>query len=551
VNVNHSLHCERSSTFALLLLSLGLAEAGQTAIGGEIGARILGTVNLRLGAYAARKHTRQPEPMRLSKSKFVAGVQCLKRLYFQVHEPELAAEPDASGYAIMDQGQEVGMLARQLFPGGVEVDGSAGLDEAIRTTRELVANPEVPAIFEATFENGGVLVRVDILQRRRDNRWRLIEVKSTTDLKEEHLDDVGIQSHVVSRSGLDLASSCLMHVNRGYVFEGGAIDVRQFFKIRNLTRRIARLDPKLTSQLRAEFTVLNMPKAPDISAGRHCTDPVTCEFYDRCNPPRPDDHIGYIPRIQASAVEELAQMGVESIHDIPDDFPLNERQRLACNSVQTGQPWFSPGLKELIGLKYPLFFMDFETVNPAIPRFAGMRPYDQLSFQWSVHVQRKPSAEPEHYEFLATDASDPRLGFITSLCGALGEKGSIVVYNQPFEEQRLSELAAWLPEFSGQIKKIQRRLWDLLPLVRNHVYHPAFAGSFSLKAVLPALVPELTYEGMEVANGQDAGLAWKSFIQGGLDRAEHERVRKALLDYCGQDTLALVKLVEKLRGAST
>ena len=125
------------------------------------------------------------------------------------------------------------------------------------------------------------------------------------------------------------------------------------------------------------------------------------------------------------------------------------------------------------------------------------------------------------------------------------------MYNQPVEEQRLSELAAWLPEFSGQIRKIQRRLWDLLPLVRNHVYHPAFAGSFSLKAVLPALVPELTYEGMEVANGQDAGLAWKSFIQGGLDRAEHERVRKALLDYCGQDTLALVKLVEKLRGAST
>jgi hypothetical protein len=380
-------------------------------------------VNLRLGAYAARKHTKQPEPMRLSKSKFVAGVQCLKRLYFQVHQPELAAEPDAANEAIFEQGREVGLLARQLFPGGVEVKWE-DFEQVIRTTRELVANPAVAAIFEGTFENDGVLVRVDILQRRRDRRWRLLEVKSTTDFKEEHLDDIGIQNRVVSRSGLDLASSCLMHVNRGYVFEGGAIDVRQFFKIRNLTRRIARLDPKLTSQLRAEFTVLNMPKAPDISAGRHCTDPITCEFYDRCNPPRPDDHIGYIPRIQASAVEELAEMGIESIHDIPDDFPLNERQRRACNSVQTGQPWFSPGLKEeLIGLKYPLFFMDFETVNPAIPRFAGMRAYDQLPFQWSVHVLRKPSAEPEHHEFLATDASDPRLGFITSLCGALGEKG--------------------------------------------------------------------------------------------------------------------------------
>jgi hypothetical protein len=182
--------------------------------------------------------------MKLSKSRFVAGVQCLKRLYWQVHEPELAAEPDASAYAIMEQGREVGMLARQLFPGGVEVVSDGGLDQAIRATRELVANPEVPAIFEGTFENGGVLVRVDVLQRRRGDRWRLIEVKSTTSLKEEHLDDVGIQSRVVSRSGLDLASVNLAHVNRDCVFDGGLIDPRKFFKIRDLTRRVQRLQPK-------------------------------------------------------------------------------------------------------------------------------------------------------------------------------------------------------------------------------------------------------------------------------------------------------------------
>jgi predicted RecB family nuclease len=478
----------------------------------------------------------------------VAGVQCLKRLYFQVHEPELAAEPDAASEAIFEQGREVGKLARQVFPGGVEVDGSNGVEQAIRTTRELIANKQVPAIFEGAFENGGVLVRVDILQRRRDDRWRLLEVKSTTDLKEHHLDDVAIQARVVSRSGLDLAASCLMHVNRNYVFQGGTIDVRQFFRTRNLTRRIARLDPKLTFQLRAEFTVLNMPKAPDLPPGSHCTDPVTCEFFDRCNPPRPDDHVGSLPRIQASAVEELEEIGVRSIRDIPDDFPLNERQRRACTSVQTGEPWFSADLgKELKGLKYPLFFMDFETVNPAIPRFPGMRPYDQVPFQWSVHVLREPGAEPEHHEYLAMDASDPRREFITSLRSALSNSGSIVVYNQQFESQRLSELAAWLPEFSGRIKKIQFRLWDLLPVVRNHVYHPAFGGSYSLKSVLPALVPEMTYQHMAVANGQDAGLAWESFIRGGLDQAERDRIRKALLDYCGQDTLAMVRLLEKLQ----
>jgi predicted RecB family nuclease len=482
----------------------------------------------------------------------VAGCQCLKRLYFQVHQPELAAEPDASDSAIMEQGQEVGRLAHQLFPGGVKVDGSDGLGQAIRTTQELIANPEVPAIFEGTFSNGDVLVRVDILHRRRDNRWRLIEVKSTTDLKEHHLDDVAIQARVVSRSGLDLASSCLAHINRSYVFDGGSIDVRRFFKIRNLTRRIERLLPKLTFLLRSEFRVLAMPNAPDLPSGPHCTDPVTCEFYDRCNPPLADDHIGYIPRIHASAVEELEELGIQSIHNIPDDFPLNERQRRACTCVQTGQPWFSADLsKELGALKYPLYFMDFETVNPAIPRYQGMRPYDQLVFQYSVHVQREPEAEPDHYEFLATDRSDPRREFITSLCAALGNRGSIVVYNQQFEEQRLSELAAWLPEFAGRIKKIQHRLWDLLPVVRNHAYHPAFAGSFSLKAVLPALVPEMTYEGMEVANGQDAGLAWESLVRGTADQGERDKIRKALLDYCGQDTLALVRLIDKLRLAST
>jgi len=491
-----------------------------------------------------------PVSTQISKSKFVAGAQCLKRLYLQVHQPELAAEPNASGYAIMEQGQEVGRLAHQLFPSGVKVDGSAGLGQAIRTTQELIANPEVPAIFEATFENGGVLVRVDILHRRRDNRWRLIEVKSTTDLKEHHLDDVAIQHRIVSRCGLDLASSCLAHINRNYVFDGGSIDVRRFFKIRNLTRRVERLQPKLAFLLRSEFRILVFPQPPPIPVGPHCTDPITCEFYDQCNPPRPDDHIGYIPRIHASAVEELVKMGVESIRDIPDDFPLNERQRIACTSVQTGQAWFSAELgKELESLKYPLYFMDFESVNPAIPRFAGMRPFDQLPFQWSLHVQRQPEAEPEHYEFLATDVGDPRREFITSLCGALGESGSIVVY-AAFESQRLSELAARLPEFAERVKTIQSRLWDLLPVVRNHVYHPAFAGSYSLKAVLPALVPEMSYDGMAVANGQDAGLAWESLVRGGLDQSERDRTTGALLDYCGKDTLALVRLLERLRSVS-
>jgi predicted RecB family nuclease len=486
--------------------------------------------------------------MRISKSKFMAGRQCLKRLYFQAHQPELAAEPDIASEAVIEQGREVGLLARQMFPGGVEVRSEGDLDQAIRATRELIGNRDVPAIFEGTFEHNGVLVRVDVLHRRKDERWRLIEVKSTTDVKDHHLEDVAIQHRIVSRSGVDLAASCLAHVSRDYVYEGGTIDASRFFRIRNLTRQVERLQAELTVQLRSEFRVLAMPEAPNIPAGRQCSDPFTCEFFDHCNPPIPDDHILRLPRIHASTVAKLVALGVQSIHNIPENYPLTGRLRRACASVQMGQPWYSREIgEELRKLKYPLYFADFETVNPALPRFSGMRPYDQIPFQWSVHVQREPGATPEHFEFLATDRSDPRPSFVSALCDSLGERGSIVVYSQQFESQRLLDLASWLPEFSGRINKIQRRLWDLLPIVRDHVYHPAFSGSYSLKSVLPALVPEMSYAGMEVSDGKAAGLAWESLVRGGLDRDAHDRIKKALLDYCGQDTLALIRLVEILR----
>lgn len=173
-------------------------------------------------------------------------MQCLKRLYLLVHQPELGAEPDGGSEGIIEQGLQVGLLARQLFPGGIEVERSAGLDQAIRRTKDLMSNSEVPAIFEAAFAHEGVIVKVDILQRRKEEQWRLVEVKSTTDLKEHHVEDVAIQSYVLSRSGLKLASVWLAHVNRAYVLAGDTIDPRQFFSFRNLTRRAQQLQPALT-----------------------------------------------------------------------------------------------------------------------------------------------------------------------------------------------------------------------------------------------------------------------------------------------------------------
>jgi predicted RecB family nuclease len=487
--------------------------------------------------------------IRLSKSKFVAGSQCLKRLYLQVHDPKLAAEPDEATEAIIEQGREVGMLARKLFPGGIEVDGSAGLKQAIRTTKQLIANPEIPAIFEGVFEHDGIIVKADVLQRRKENLWRLVEVKSTSDVKDHHVQDVAIQRYVLSGSGLKLASVWLAHINREYVLMGTIIDPRQLFSFRNLTERAQNFQPELILRLRSQFQILAKPEPPEVPAGLQCINPVICEFFNRCNAPLPYDHVGYLPRLHASAMKKLEEMGVHSVQDIPADFELSEIQRRACTAIQTGQPSFSPDLvMEFESLKFPLCFMDFETVNPAIPRFSGMRPYDHLPFQWSVHVQRQPGDAPEHFEFLATDSGDPRTPFISSLCEALGESnGSIVVYNEQFESQRLWELASWLPVYTDRIRGVQRRLWDLLPVVRNHVYHPDFLGSFSLKTVLPALLPAMTYEGMAVPDGLTAGLVWQTLIEGKSTKAEREAMRKALLDYCGQDTLALVRLLKMLQ----
>jgi predicted RecB family nuclease len=487
--------------------------------------------------------------IKLSKSRFVAGCQCLRRLYWQVYEPGLAAEPDAATEAIIEQGRDVGMLARQLFPGGVEVRSVGGLGQAIRATKQLLANPEVRAIFEGAFEHDGIIVKTDVLQRRKENLWRLVEVKSASDLKDQYVQDVAIQSYVLSGSGLKLASVWVAHINRAYVLTGTTVDSRQLFSFRNLTERARNFQPELMLRLRSQFQVLAMPEAPEVPVGTHCINPVICEFFDHCNTPMPLNHVGYLPRLGASVMERLEKMGVQSIQDIPADFELSEIQRRACTAIQTGQPCFGPDLKrEFESLKFPLFFMDFETVNPAIPRFSGMRPYDHLPFEWSVHVQRQPGDAPEHFEFLAMDSGDPRTPFISSLCEALEDSdGSIVVYNEQFESERLWELASWRPAYTDRIRGIQRRLWDLLPVVRNHVYHPGFAGSFSLKTVLPALVPDMTYEGMEVRHGQAAGLVWESMIRGGCGDSERRAKRKALLDYCGQDTLALVRLLEVLQ----
>ncbi|MBZ5661764.1 MAG: DUF2779 domain-containing protein [Acidobacteriia bacterium] len=487
--------------------------------------------------------------MRISKSKFVAGVQCLKRLYFEVHQPELAAGSTEAAEAVMEQGQQVGLEAQKAFPGGVLVTADhEHLGDAIRATRELLGNSQVLAIFEATFEYGGVLVRADILERRSRSKYRLVEVKSSTAPKPHYAFDIGIQKHVLSGAGIHLEGTRLMHLNRNYVFDGQKYDLSRLFVAAEIPKEHAVSDAEISNRLDDQFRILGQPSPPDVKPGRQCTDPVECEFYNHCNPGLPSDHVSLLPGIRTEKVDDLLASGVMSIHQIPDAFPLSTTQGRAVEAMKSGKPWISAELAgELSTLRYPICFMDFETIFPALPRFAGMRPYDHIPFQWSVHRQERAEAPVKRYDYLAENASDPRAPFLESLCQAVQGAGSIVVYNEVFESARLDELVQWLPEYRPQITRIKSAMWDLLPVIRRNVYHPAFGGSYSLKAVLPALVPGMGFKDLAVAEGIQAGIAWGRLIDPATNAEQKAQLKQELLVYCAQDTLGLARIIEALR----
>ncbi len=442
------------------------------------------------------------------------------------------------------QGREVGELAQSAFPGGVVVDSSGALAE----TSALIDDLSVPAIFEAVFRFEGITIRTDILQRRPGNRWRLLEVKSSTGCKNHYVWDIAIQRYVLTGCGLHVDEACLMHLDREYVYDGAQHDARKLFSIVDLSAEINMLEEKVQQMLSAQRRALSRPFPPDVKPGPQCVAPYACEFLPVCTRPAPEHRISTLPNLSAKKAAMWAEAKVSLISDIPRDFPLSELQQRVCASVKAGRPWLSERcMIELSELEYPLHFMDFETIFPAIPKHRGMGPYAHVPFQWSVHRKQAPDVSVEHFEFLAEDENDPRRDFFESLSRVLGDKGQIIAYNATFETQRLDDLARWFPKCRTRVDELKSRVWDLLPFVRRNVYHPDFRGSFSLKSVLPAFLPGLTYEGMEVGNGEEAGVAWERMIQSETGTAEKARIKRALLAYCGQDTWALVVLVDAIQ----
>ena len=479
---------------------------------------------------------------RLSKSRFLAGMQCLKRLFFEIHSPELATPPAPDRRAIMDMGTEVGVVARQYFPGGVLVEEThRQIPAALSRTESLVPDPQVSAIFEGAFVWEGVLVRVDVLERLDTERWRLIEVKATSKVKPSHLDDLAIQKTVLERVGIQVEACALMHLNTQYAFQGDALNLAEMFALANMTQEVNRRQLNLMSELEDMWAILKAPTPPAIPPDAHCHVPYECPFWAHCTKEKPSRWIFHLPgssKLQQSFLEE----GIETIDEIPDHYELTEVQRRVKNDVE----WISPLLRaRLESVKYPVHHLDFETFMPAIPLFPQTRPYRPIPFQWSNHVEY-PDGTVMHHHYLCTDGRDPREELALSLLESLGENGTICVYSE-YERYLLLALGDWLPHLKPALLKVIRRLWDLLSVIQQQYYHPDFKGSFSIKTVLPALVPELAYDDLAIQNGAVASVMYRRMVSDEPDLIERAKIAEELEAYCERDTRAMVELRRVLK----
>lgn len=484
----------------------------------------------------------------LTKTRFASGDQCVLRLYNDVYHRCHAKQPNESTKAKFELGTQVGELARQRYPDGVLVGHEPWeRAEALAETERLIADPRVSAIFEAAIEYEGVFVRVDLLVRQQDG-WELVEVKSSTNLdKPQYRLDVAIQYWVLTGAGLRVFRAGILGLDRAYVYPGGDYDPQALFRFSDETEHCLAVHAELDERVAAFHTVLASKDAPVVSVGDHCFSPYECPYYEHCSAgiAFPEDTIKDLPSFRGRRREALVALGIDLIRDIPSDFELTEMQERVRQAVVSGKSWQSPDLgRALATAQKPIYYLDFEAWSPPLPHYQGTRPYQALPFQYSLHVENG-KAGPDHYEYLHEERSDPRRALAEQLLEHLGDSGSIVVYTG-YEQTTLNGLVRDLPDLAGPLMALVDRLWDLHPVIRDHYYHPGFRGSFSIKDVLPALLPGEGWADLEISGGGDAGFKY----QEGLftkDIAIRRKNFEDLREYCKQDTRAMLRVMQELR----
>ncbi len=486
--------------------------------------------------------------IQLSKSRYMAGLQCLKRLWLEVHEPGLKRY-DESRRAILDMGAEVGAHAQKLYPRGVLIEEDfRHLPEAIQSTRKAVEEGAV-TMFEPAAEHGQVVARADILTRwgGLEDEWDMIEVKSVLAVKEYQVHDMAIQKWIFEGAGYRIRKSALCHINKEYVRQG-EIEWRKFFKLSDISAEVARLTPGVGKKVGEFLEIAGESQAPDVPVGSRCHSPYDCPFIHHCWRGLPPDNVFDLCWARGLP-DKLYEKGVVLLRDIPDDVKLNKNQKIQVEIAKTGKVvWDDTAVRGFLRqVKYPVQFLDFEADNPTIPLYDGTTPKQKIPFQYSLHILESPGAELIHHAFLGDGVSDPRELLAESLARDLRREGSVVAYSAGYEKEVMLKLADLFPKQAAAFHSAVKRLVDLETPFRNrHIAHPGFRGSSSLKVVLPSLVPEMSYAGLAVPDGMSAVSAYQRMSKPETPAAEKEKIRGDLLQYCGQDTLAMVRLFEVL-----
>jgi predicted RecB family nuclease len=482
--------------------------------------------------------------IRLSKSRVMAGLQCHKLLWWTVHErdaPEL--EPEELVQAWMDRGTRITEIARTYVPGGVLIDlPYNAYDERVTQTRRALADG-APAIYEASFRADGVFVAVDILTREGAG-FRLTEVKSTARVKDSHISDVAVQAHVLRQSGLNVVGTEVMHLNRACTYP----DLSNLFVRADVTDATRVFEESAPRWISEQMALLRGP-LPEVPIGTHCRVPYDCPFMERCWPTLPPHHVSTLYAMKLPRIAELDGQGYRLIAELPDDVQLGSIQERQRRAVREDRIIVEPELAEALKVFVPpIAFLDFETVGLAVPIWNGCHPYDFVPVQFSCHVQ-DADGHVIHHEWLADGADDPRPRLAQRLVEACGSARTVVAYYASFERRCIEQLAEVVPALARELHEIANRLVDLLPIVRNYVYHLDFGGGFGLKSVLPALVPELRYDDLPIGDGGTATLELERllFDAQGMGSDAREKLRGDLLRYCHQDTLGLVELLKRLR----
>jgi len=485
----------------------------------------------------------------ITKSDYLKYLQCYKYLWLHKFRKDLIPdEVSLSQQHIFDVGYEVEEYALKLFPSAAKA--SEDFKRGPIETKRLMQSLE-PVIFQPTVSSAGLFIRADIVEwDKKVNAWTIYEVKSSTEVKDIHIIDLAFQKTTFEKSGYPINRINLIHVNNKFV-KNKEIDPKELLTTVDITDQVNEAIHNADIDIEGAKKILDITDEPDIPILKQCSKPYECVFIDHCWENVPEQSIYDINRgFSEKQLKELLGASVEKIKDVPIDLLTTNMKMKQYEAITTGKPVIDLAAikEELSQLEYPIYYLDYETYATAVPIVEGTKPYQQVVFQHSLHVQESPDSELKHYEYLATSSDNPSLGIAKHLSEIIGSTGSVIAWNMSFEKGRNKEIAEMHPEYATFLHSINDRMFDLMEIFRKGYYvHKDFHGSASLKKVLPVLVPSLSYKDLEIQEGGTASQSWLTLIDESVKKSERDKLAKDMLKYCELDTLAMVEILRELK----